>query len=150
MLVVSGIACLFVRPRAQSSADRAGVLELARIHRRLGTRPVDVCRRDERASSSSTLRLIEQSMFRGTVAFVATEIAQPVLDTRGGNGALYTGWAIALAIGALGVVIVGQHGRRWRQGAQSLKIVDVRAPNVPIDPAKDEASVSESPAAPGR
>ena len=89
-------------------------------------------------------------MFRGTVAFVATEIAQPVLDTRGGNGALYTGWAIALAIGALGVVIVGQHGRRWRQGAQSLKIVDVRAPNVPIDPAKDEPSASEPAAAPGR
>ena len=47
-----------------------------------------------------------------------------------------------MAIGAVGVVIVGEHGKRWRQGAQGLKIVDVRAPNVPIDPVKDEPSAS--------
>lgn len=83
-------------------------------------------------------------MFRGTVAFVATEISQPVLGSAAGNAGLYTGWAIALAIGAGGVVLVGQHGQRWRRGALGLKIVDVRAANVPIDPASAKTEAAPS------
>lgn len=54
------------------------------------------------------------SALRGLLAFVASEVAGPIQDAVG-DGALYTGWAIILAIGQVGLVVVALHGERWRQ-----------------------------------
>lgn len=54
------------------------------------------------------------SMFRGTFGMIATEIAQPLEDSVG-NGALYTGWAIVIALAELSLVVVLWKGAKWRE-----------------------------------
>ncbi|KAK0565443.1 hypothetical protein OC861_003741 [Tilletia horrida] len=54
------------------------------------------------------------SAFRGSVAFVASEIASTLLRKMG-NGWLYTGWAIALAITESALFFIAFQGPRWRR-----------------------------------
>ncbi|KAE8221824.1 hypothetical protein CF319_g4884 [Tilletia indica] len=54
------------------------------------------------------------SAFRGSVAFVASEIAIYLLNAMG-NGWLYTGWAIALGTTQLALFFVAFQGPRWRR-----------------------------------
>ncbi|KAK0561542.1 hypothetical protein OC844_003166 [Tilletia horrida] len=54
------------------------------------------------------------SAFRGSVAFVASEIALRLLAAMG-NGWLYTGWAIALGVTQLALFFVAFQGPRWRR-----------------------------------
>ncbi|KAL9931478.1 hypothetical protein V8E36_009643 [Tilletia maclaganii] len=53
------------------------------------------------------------SAFRGSVAFVASEIASYLLRAMG-NGWLYTGWAIALGLTQVALFFVAFQARRWR------------------------------------
>ncbi|CAD6892230.1 unnamed protein product [Tilletia laevis] len=54
------------------------------------------------------------SAFRGSVAFVASEIAIYLLNAMG-NGWLYTGWALALGFTQLVLFFVAFQGPRWRR-----------------------------------
>lgn len=53
------------------------------------------------------------SAIRGLLAFVASEVAGPIQDAVG-DGALYTGWAIILAVGQVGLLFVARYGEQWR------------------------------------
>lgn len=75
ILVISGFACLFCY---------SSLLSFVRPGRRRDRLIVQIV---DSAPGRSTSAVAMNSMFRGTVAFVATEISQPVLDAAG-NGAL--------------------------------------------------------------
>jgi hypothetical protein len=53
------------------------------------------------------------SAIRGLFAFIASEVATP-LQKSVGDGALYTGWAVLLTIGQLGLLTVAYKGEQWR------------------------------------
>jgi len=53
------------------------------------------------------------SALRGLFAFIASEVAGPLQDAVG-DGPLYTGWAILLVIGQVGLLTVGYKGQEWR------------------------------------
>ncbi|UZJ54040.1 hypothetical protein CBS101457_003360 [Exobasidium rhododendri] len=53
------------------------------------------------------------SALRGLFAFIASEVAGPIQDAVG-DGPLYTGWAILLCIGQLGLLTVAYKGQAWR------------------------------------
>jgi len=54
------------------------------------------------------------SLFRGVLAFVSSEIAAPLQDGIG-DGALYSGWAVVLLVGGLSMVWVSYRGMNWRE-----------------------------------
>lgn len=56
------------------------------------------------------------SAVRGLFAFIASEVAGPLQDSVG-DGALYTGWAILLALGQVGLLIAGYKGKEWRDSS---------------------------------
>lgn len=53
------------------------------------------------------------SLFRGVLAFVSSEIAAPLQDGIG-DGTLYSGWAVVLLVGGLSMVWVSYRGMNWR------------------------------------
>jgi MFS family permease len=53
------------------------------------------------------------SAIRGLFAFVASEVAGPLQDSVG-DGPLYTGWAILLGLGQIGLLSIAYKGKQWR------------------------------------
>lgn len=62
--------------------------------------------------SSSAVAL--NSCFRGTLGFVAAEIAVPLQNSIG-DGGLYSLWAGGLCISELLILLVWWRGARWRE-----------------------------------
>ncbi|KAI5479119.1 MFS transporter [Pseudohyphozyma bogoriensis] len=58
------------------------------------------------------------SLFRGVLAAVASQSADPLV-ARIGNGWLWTGIALILAVGEVGLVAVSVYGSRWRAEFES-------------------------------
>lgn len=65
------------------------------------------------------------SAARGIAGFVATQTAQPLLDSIG-NGPLYSIWTGLLIMAELALLIVWKRGRRWRE-ARAAKIEEKEA-----------------------
>ncbi|GAA5824803.1 hypothetical protein JCM11251_005352 [Rhodosporidiobolus azoricus] len=61
----------------------------------------------------STSAVACNSLFRGVIACIASQTAEPILDHIK-NGAFYTGVAVILAIGAALLVVLSIRGGRWR------------------------------------
>lgn len=64
------------------------------------------------ASSAVSLN----ALFRGAAAFIASEVAQPILDSVG-NGVLYSIWAGLLAISVGTIAGICWKGKGWRENA---------------------------------
>lgn len=62
----------------------------------------------------STSAVATNSIFRGVLACISSQVSESILDKRG-NGAFYTGWAILLAIGQAALVLVSLKGKSWRE-----------------------------------
>ncbi|GAA5955281.1 hypothetical protein JCM21900_003032 [Sporobolomyces salmonicolor] len=65
----------------------------------------------------STSAVAVNSLFRGVLACVASQVAEPILD-KVHSGAFYTGWAVILAFGELALVLVSIKGKPWRERAR--------------------------------
>jgi len=64
----------------------------------------------------STSAVATNSIFRGVLACISSQVSESILDRRG-NGAFYTGWAILLALGQAALVLVSLKGKGWREKA---------------------------------
>ncbi|CAO1616497.1 unnamed protein product [Sympodiomycopsis kandeliae] len=53
------------------------------------------------------------SAFRGTLAFIASEVSSPILNAVG-NGPLQTGWAVLMVFTVVLLIITSQRGEQWR------------------------------------
>ncbi|GAA5846678.1 hypothetical protein JCM5353_008666 [Sporobolomyces roseus] len=62
----------------------------------------------------STSAVATNSIFRGVLACISSQVSESILDKRG-NGAFYTGWAILLALGQAALVLVSLKGKSWRE-----------------------------------
>ncbi|KAK4057455.1 hypothetical protein OIO90_001524 [Microbotryomycetes sp. JL221] len=58
------------------------------------------------------------SLFRGVLACVASQVAEPIIVPLG-NGWFYSGFAVILIIGEAGLLLVGAKGKKWRQQTQA-------------------------------
>ncbi|GAA5912558.1 hypothetical protein JCM5296_003479 [Sporobolomyces johnsonii] len=65
----------------------------------------------------STSAVAVNSLFRGVLACIASQVAEPILD-KVHDGAFYTGWAVILALGELALVLVSVRGKVWRERAR--------------------------------
>ncbi|SCZ96761.1 BZ3500_MvSof-1268-A1-R1_Chr4-1g06694 [Microbotryum saponariae] len=54
------------------------------------------------------------SLFRGVLACVASQVAEPIIGHIG-NGWFYTGFAVLLTVGSVALLYVGANGQRWRE-----------------------------------
>ncbi|GAA5907501.1 hypothetical protein JCM6882_003878 [Rhodosporidiobolus microsporus] len=61
----------------------------------------------------STSAVACNSLFRGVIACVASQTAEPIMD-KVKNGAFYTGWGIILFIGEALLVLLSIYGGKWR------------------------------------
>ncbi|KAF8989035.1 vacuolar DHA amino acid exporter [Cyathus striatus] len=71
---------------------------------------------DANNGRSSTAAALN-SAFRGSLAFVATEIAVPLQDGLG-EGWMYTIWAVLMLSSGLLIILVSSNGRKWREAAE--------------------------------
>lgn len=58
------------------------------------------------------------SLFRGVTAFVASEVAEPILSSVG-NGPLYTGWAVLLVLAEAALIAACFRGQRWKEKSEN-------------------------------
>ncbi|KAM0786891.1 hypothetical protein ACM66B_002315 [Microbotryomycetes sp. NB124-2] len=58
------------------------------------------------------------SLFRGVLACIASQVAEPIID-RVTHGWFYTGFAVILLIGEAGLLLVGAKGKKWRAQSQA-------------------------------
>ncbi|ORY88318.1 major facilitator superfamily domain-containing protein [Leucosporidium creatinivorum] len=58
------------------------------------------------------------SLFRGVLACIASQAAEPIIDHIH-NGWFYTGFGVILLAGEVGILLVGARGRKWREAAQA-------------------------------
>ncbi|GAA5843409.1 hypothetical protein JCM3766R1_002943 [Sporobolomyces carnicolor] len=65
----------------------------------------------------STSAVAVNSMFRGVLACVSSQVSEDILN-KVGNGAFYTGFAILLALGQLALLLVSFRGQKWREKAR--------------------------------
>ncbi|SGZ23856.1 BQ5605_C023g09647 [Microbotryum silenes-dioicae] len=54
------------------------------------------------------------SLFRGVLACIASQVAEPIIGHIG-NGWFYTGFAVILTVGSVALLYVGANGQRWRE-----------------------------------
>ncbi|KAG9318305.1 hypothetical protein JVU11DRAFT_389 [Chiua virens] len=60
------------------------------------------------------------SVYRGTLAFVAAEIAIPLQDSIG-DGGLYTFWAGLMLIMEVLVLLTLKFGKKWRERSEKIE-----------------------------
>ena len=57
------------------------------------------------------------SLFRGTLAAIASQISEPLINVIG-QGWFFTGFSIILSVGCVLLVVISEKGKGWREAAE--------------------------------